>query len=262
MKGFTGRRPVVSAIAALATSLALLTAGCGDGQSRDRSYASSAEPDFEPIFNGTDLTGWDGDARFWRVEEGIIVGETTTDLPTEENTFIIWEGGEPGDFELRFQIRFDTEAGNSGIQVRSQRFFDEETPELEHRVRGYQPDFAVSDWIPGILYEEGGRGILARRGQRVHLDAEGERHEEIFADEDELGEHIRPTEWNDYHVVAQGNAIRSRINGELMHELVDDSPEARREGIIAFQLHQGPPTTLELREIELAELPPNASTSF
>ncbi|MEX0599638.1 MAG: DUF1080 domain-containing protein [Rhodothermales bacterium] len=223
---------------------------------------SSDGPVFEPIFNGTDLAGWDGDARFWRVEDGMIIGETTEDNPTEANTFLIWEEGEPGDFELRFQIRFLTEAGNSGIQVRSERFLDEETPQLEHRVRGYQPDFAVSDWIPGILYEEGGRGILARRGQRVHMDAEGERHEEIFADEEELGAYINPTEWNDYHVIVQGNTLRSRINGELMHELIDDSPEARREGIIAFQLHQGPPTRLALRAIELAELPPDAPTSF
>lgn len=252
----------VSTITALAASLALLVGGCADGQSREAADAPSDDPIFEPLFNGTDLTGWDGDSRFWRVEDGTIIGETTEDNPTEANTFLIWEGGEPGNFELRFQIRFMTEAGNSGIQVRSQRFSDEETPDLEHRVAGYQPDFAVSDWIPGILYEEGRRGILARRGQRVHLDAEGERHEEIFADEAELGAYVEPTDWNEYHVIAQGNTIRSRINGELMHELVDDSPEARREGIIAFQLHTGPPTRLALREIELLELPPDATTSF
>lgn len=242
----------------------VLAAGCGDGQSQDMESpnARSGDPVFEPIFNGTDLSGWDGDSRFWRAEGGAVVGQTTEDTPTEANTFIIWQGGEPDDFELRYRIRVVSESGNSGAQIRSERFTDEEHPDLAHRVRGYQVDFAVSDWIPGILYDEGGRGILARRGQRIRIDSTGERQEERFAEEDELAQYIQLDDWNQYHVVAIGDTVRSRINGELMHEVIDQSPEAEHDGIIAFQIHTGPPMLLEISDIELAELTPGMPPSF
>jgi len=232
--------------------------GC-QAQGNETESASSAETEGETIFNGEDLTGWDGDARFWSVENGAIVGETTEDTPAEANTFLIWEGGEPSDFEVTFDYRFvvvsDESYGNSGIQVRSERFEDEEHPDLNHRVRGYQADMAISDWIPGIHYDEGGRGIMARRGQRVHIDAQGERHEERFGEEDALGEFINVhSEWNDYRVYARGDTIRASINGQLMHELIDESPEGEDSGIIAFQIHTGPPMRVELKDVVLTRL--------
>jgi hypothetical protein len=243
----------------------MLFTGCAEDESSQdltESERPSAEEavdiqdnEFEPIFNATDLTGWDGDERFWSVESGSIVGETSPDNLSERNTFLIWEGGEPSDFEIRFQYRFvivsDDEYGNSGIQIRSERFTDEDYPELQHRVRGYQPDFAISDWIPGILYEEAGREILARRGERVEIDSDGTMQSERFADEADLGESITHTDWNDYHVYANGDTIRTSINGFLMHELIDRAPEARDSGILAFQLHSGPPMRVEVRNIEL-----------
>ena len=118
-------------------------------------------------------------------------------------------------------------------------------------MRGYQADFAISDWIPGIHYEEGGREILARRGERVLIDQNGERHPERFADEDELGAYITHTEWNSYQVEATGDTIRSSINGHLMHEVIDQSAEASQQGLIAFQLHSGPPMRVEIRNVRL-----------
>lgn len=210
---------------------------------------------FKQILTESTFENWDGDPRFWRVEDGVIVGETSEKDPTEENTFLIWEGGEPANFEIKFEYRFvpvgGELSGNSGLQFRSERFTAEETPGLEHRVRGYQADFAVSDWIPGIHYEERGRGILARRGQRVVIDADGERHEERFAEEDSLGKYITHTEWNKYHLYANGDTLRATIDGQLMHEIIDQSPEARQEGVLAFQLHVGPPMRVELRNVRL-----------
>src|SRR5699024_10203826 len=116
---------------------------------------------------------------------------------------------------------------------------------------GYQADFAVSDWIPGIHYEEGGRGILARRGQRVVIDADGERHEERFAEEDFLGEYVSHTKWNTYHVYANGDTLRATIEDQLMHEVIDQSPDAKQKGVLAFQIHQGPPMRVELRNVQL-----------
>lgn len=211
--------------------------------------------DFVPIFNGTDLTGWDGDSRFWRVENRAIVGETNSDNLTEINTFLIWEEDEPADFEIQFRYRFvivsDDEYGNSGIQIRSERFVNQDFSESDYAVRGYQPDMAISDWIPGILYEEAERAILARRGQKVLIDSDGEMHEERFAEEDALGQYITHTDWNDYHVYANKDTIRTTINDQLMHEVIDQSPDARQEGIIAFQVHSGPPMRIEIRDVEL-----------
>jgi hypothetical protein len=249
-----------TSLVSVLTVFALIVFACGNGETaQEAAPAEIAENEFVSIFNGQDLSGWVGDERFWSVEDGAIIGETSEDNPSERNTFLIWEGGEPSDFELRFEYRFiivsDHEYGNSGIQIRSEQFTDEENPDLIYRVRGYQPDFAISGWIPGILYEEVGRDILARRGQSVLIDANGESHSERFAEEDELGEYINiHSDWNDYHVYANGDTIRTYINSQLMHELVDQSPEARHQGILAFQVHSGPPMRVEIRNVELKEL--------
>lgn len=204
---------------------------------------------FKTIFNGENLDGWIGDDSFWCVEDGHLVGRTTEDNPTKGNTFLVWDKGDVDDFELRFRYRIDTPWANSGIQVRSEHLGD-------YRVHGYQPDIATEDWITGIHYEEGGRGILARRGERAVFDADGSREVTRFAAEDELGEHIKNDDWNDYHVIARGDTIITRINGVKMHEIVDNSPQARRGGVIAFQLHQGPPMTIRFQDVKLKHLPP------
>ena len=210
---------------------------------------------FVALFDGKTLEGWNGDARFWRVDDGAIVGQTTPENPTQGNTFLTWEKGEPADFELRLEYRIDSDWANSGIQVRSRRI-------NAHRVGGYQPDIAHEGWITGIMYEEAGRGILARRGEKVVIDSEGQRQAERFADENELGKHIRSGEWNDYHVIAKGNRIVTKINGVTMHALIDDAPQARAGGVIAFQLHAGPPMTIRFRNIRLREdLTPSSPTS-
>ncbi|MFP4192718.1 MAG: DUF1080 domain-containing protein [Candidatus Hydrogenedentota bacterium] len=202
---------------------------------------------YQPLFDGETLDGWDGDPDLWRVEDGHIIGETTEEGQLDNNTFLIWEEGEPSDFDLKFRYRIDTEWANSGVQVRSERGEG-------YRVTGYQPDLATDDWITGIHYEEGGRGILARRGQRVTFDREGEQTVEEFADEDELFEHIHMDDWNEYRVRAQGNRIVTEINGVKMHEVIDDAPEARRSGVIAFQLHVGPAMRIRFDDIKLREV--------
>ena len=199
-----------------------------------------------PLFDGETLDGWDGDPEFWRVEDGHIIGETTEDGQLEYNTFLIWDEGEPSDFDLQFRYRIDTEWANSGVQVRSERVEG-------YRVAGYQPDIATDDWITGILFEEMGRGVLNRRGQSVTIDRDGEQTVEEFADEDELFEHIHMEDWNHYRVKARGNRIFTEINGVKMHELIDDAPEARRSGVIAFQLHTGPAMRIRLDDITLRE---------
>lgn len=204
---------------------------------------------FEPIFNGESLEGWAGDARFWRVEEGVITGETTEDEPLSGSSYLIWEGDEPGDFELRLEYRILSEWANSGINVRSVREEDE-----GYVVGGYQADIATEDWITGILFEERGRDVLARRGQKTVFGPNGSKQVTRFGDEDELGGKYDPREWTEYRVTAEGERIVSKINGHLMHEVIDGAPQARRHGVIALQLHGRAPMTIQFRNIRLRYL--------
>jgi len=203
-----------------------------------------AEEDFVPIFNGENLEGWSGDDKFWRVEDGHLIGETTAETPTPNNTFLIWQDGEPKDFEIRLKYRIDSNWANSGIQVRSKDLGD-------HVVSGPQPDIATDGWITGIHFEERGRRILARRGEKTVIDADGDRETTRFAEEDELGEKFDQSEWTDYLITAKGNTIITKINGHKMHEIVDDSDDAPGAGIIALQLHSGDPMKIRFKDIEI-----------
>src|SRR5687767_7199525 len=115
---------------------------------------------FDRIFDGTTLTNWDGDPTFWRVEAGTIVGESTADKPVTENTFLIYRGGEPDNFELKLEFRMNST--NSGVQYRSRQL----TGAVGKWVLcGYQADIDFNNAYTGMLYEERGRpGFLAPRG--------------------------------------------------------------------------------------------------
>lgn len=208
--------------------------------------SETKETGFTSIFNGKDLTGWEGDPRLWSVKDGAIVGESTEESPVEQNTFLTWTGGEVGDFVLRLSYRLRNH--NSGIQYRSHR--------LEGRpygIGGYQADLADAGWIPGICYEEAGRGILAKQGQKVHIKADGEKETvEQFAEEADLQALVKANDWNDYEVVVKGNTAIHRINGHDFCIVVDDEEGKRADkGLLAFQMHVGPPMKVEFKDIRI-----------
>ncbi|MFM8634325.1 MAG: family 16 glycoside hydrolase [Planctomycetia bacterium] len=205
------------------------------------------EAAFAPIFNGTSLDGWEGKPEFWRVEDGAIVGETTAENPTKGNTFLIWRQGLVDDFELLMRYRIS--AGNSGIQYRSKDFGD-------FVVGGYQADFEAGPKFTGIMYEEKGRGILALRGERVTILADGTKKQgEPIGDAAELQKAIKPGDWNDYRIVARGPKLQHFINGQLMSETIDEQPDKRSmQGVLALQLHAGPPMKAEFKDIRLKRL--------
>jgi len=199
---------------------------------------------FVPIFDGKSLDGWEGGPEFWRVEDGAIVGQTTPENPTKGNTFLIWRQGEVDDFELVLQYRIT--GGNSGIQYRSRDLGD-------FVIGGYQADFEAGPTYSGILYEERGRGILANRGERVTIAADGAKTpgEPIAATAD-LQKAIKPGEWNEYRVVASGPRLRHFINGQEMAEVIDEQEGKRAlQGVLALQLHAGPPMKVEFKDIRL-----------
>jgi len=209
------------------------------------------ETGFKPLFDGKTLTGWEGNQQFWRVENGKIIGQTTGENPTSGNTFLIWNYGEVDDFELKLKYRISTEWANSGIQYRAQHLG-------KYVVKGYQADIESGDNYSGILYEEKGRGILAQRGTKVFI-GKGKKNIKVVGstgDSKQLQSHIRKTDWNEYHILARGNHIMQKINGRVMCEVTDESAtEARRSGILALQVHQGPPMTIEFKDILLKRLP-------
>ncbi len=212
--------------------------------------ASADDEGFRTIFDGKTLDGWDGDPKFWSVEDGAMTGETTADNPTQGNTFIVWRGGTPGDFELKVEYRLRNH--NSGIQFRSF-----ENPDEWGRwvIGGYQADLAENKQFDGLLYGERYRGILCMRGDKTVI---GEDHKAKVVgkvgDATELLSHIKQDDWNEYHIVAKGNRLTHSINGHQMVECTDDDVEmCRADGLLAFQLHAGPPMKVQFRNIRLKE---------
>lgn len=194
------------------------------------------------LFNGKDLDGWDGDPAVWSVEDGAIVGRTK-EKQLKHNEFLIWKGGDVRDFKLTLQYRI--EGGNSGIQYRS-KVLDPK----EWIVGGYQADIDSGPTYSGILYEEKMRGILAKRGERMAIDKDGKRTIEKIGDAAELQKSIHTDNWNDYTIEVRGERMTHTINGKLMSETIDrDEKKRAKSGVLALQVHAGPPMTVKFRKL-------------
>jgi hypothetical protein len=217
--------------------------------------AAGGEEGFKSIFDGRTLQGWEGDPKLWRVEGGAITGQTTAANPAPGNTFLIWRGGKPADFELKLEFRMpDAGFANSGVQYRSR-----EEPKKVGKwvVGGYQADMDGENQYTGILYDERGRGILALRGQKTAIGAD--HHPKVvdqFGNSNELAKAIKNHQWNEYHIIARGNHLVQKINGRVMIDVTDNDPKKwKMEGIIALQIHAGDPMKVQFRNIRLKELP-------
>ena len=203
------------------------------------------------LFDGQTLDGWDGNPLHWSVEEGAIVGINTKENPTKGNTFLIWKGGELKDFDLTLECKIDS--GNSGIQYRS---FIKPGDHDGWRIGGYQADFESGDNYTGICYGEAFRGILSLRGDRTTLsrDSQGKlvKSVEKIGDKTKLGLEIKKKDWNTYRITGNGYHFIHYINGKVMTEVIDEDEQERREsGLLAFQVHAGPPMKVYFRNIVL-----------
>jgi hypothetical protein len=205
------------------------------------------EPGFTPIFNGRDLDGWEGDPKYWRVENGIMTGEITPETIIKSNTFLIWRGGSPGDFELKVDYRI-TSGGNSGVNYRSVVVPDAVTPANKFAMRGYQFDIDGQNRYTGQNYEEKGRLFLATRGQMTHVV--GGRKPVLLSsvgDSAALAAFIT-TDWNAVHITARANTLIHALNGHVMCVVVDDdAPNRMASGLIGVQVHVGGPMKIEYR---------------
>ncbi|HXW04231.1 MAG TPA: DUF1080 domain-containing protein [Vicinamibacterales bacterium] len=283
-RSFFGAMTAVIALASLAVSTATQSPaqqqppagqpaaqgrGEGRGQGRGGGFGGPAplnledREGFASIFDGTSLEGWEGDRAYWKAADGAIVGETTAANPLKENTFLIWRGGEPADFELKVQFRMN--ATNSGIQFRSTHL-PQGTPSgrgdarIQGRwvLKGYQADIDFDNRFTGMIYEERGpRGFLAPRGVASYVGPDGAKKTigSLERNADELKAIIKSAEWNDVHIIARGATLVNIVNGHVTALVVDDDAKNRAlKGLIGFQIHTGPPMKIEFRNVYLKKL--------
>lgn len=216
------------------------------------------EVGFQTLFNGKNLTGWAGDQRYWSVRDGAITGSTVDAPELSHNEFLIWEGGRPGDFELRLDYKLV--GGNSGI------YFQAEKRTEGDPLVGPQADFSDNHRWTGVLMEWQKRDILAERGQRVRIDENGEKHVVgSVGDPDELLEAVHHRDWNDYTIITRDGHTVLKINDVVMCEVIDEDPARTPAGHLGLQVHVGEPMTVQFKNIRLKPLgdsgPESANTT-
>jgi hypothetical protein len=258
----------------LALMLIVIMSGCKQAPSDDTSAgdrelaADQQEEDgFVKIFDGKTLNNWEGDTAHWSVSNGSLVGQIRPEKLLKTNSFIVWQGGTPGNFELKTEFRI-TETGNSGINYRSEKLAD-----IPNALRGYQADIDGKNNYTGQNYEERGRTTLAYRGERVVVSGQPDPQKaralranveknawtlrEVVAslgDRDSLRTLIKANDWNTCHIVAKGNRLQHYINGVLMSDVTDnDSVNRKLSGLLGVQVHVGPPMKVEYRNIRLKQ---------
>jgi len=230
--------------------------------------AQNKPRDFLKIFDGKTLKNWEGDPTYWRVENGNLVGEITPATLLKTNSFIIWRGGEPGNFELKGEFNITTD-GNSGINYRS-----EQLPDVPFALRGYQADIDGKNRYTGQNYEERKRTTLAYRGQKTTIPAFSGANtpESIRANvknnawnaltvtgslgsPDSLKASIKNGNWNTFHLIVNGNRLLHYVNGILMSDVTDeDTVNGKMKGLLGVQVHVGPPMKVQYRNLMLKEL--------
>ena len=228
--------------------------------------AQKKDKGFVTIFDGKTLNGWDGDTKYWRVENGNIVGEITPETLLKTNSFLVWKGGEPGDFELKASFKI-AEKGNSGIQYRSTKVAD-----VPNALKGYQADIDGKVNYTGQNYEERKRTTLGYRGEIVTVNDPTDKSPEAFkanlknnawlgrtvtgslGTSDELKTKIKSEDWNEIHIVAKGKRLQHYVNGVLMSDVTDnDSVNGNAKGFLGFQVHVGPPMKVEYKNIRIKQ---------
>ena len=246
--------------------LVLLSVGC---KVTSQGKKAEGRPDgFVQIFDGKTLKGWEGDPVYWRVENGNLVGEITPSTLLKTNSFIVWQGGQPGDFELKGEFNI-TKTGNSGINYRSEKLAD-----VPFALRGYQADIDGQNRYTGQNYEERGRTTLAYRGQITSINPQTgtSTPESVRAkvqrnawtelkvtgslgNTDFLKTKIKTEDWNEIHLIVKGNRLQHYVNGILMSDVTDnDAVNGKSKGLLGVQVHVGPPMKVQYRNLRLKQL--------
>jgi hypothetical protein len=206
----------------------------------------------ESLFDGKSLAGWKSpDMSYWSVQDGAITAIASDENPAKKNQFLVWQGGEIDDFVLKLKFRVDGgPKANSGVQVRSQ------VQEDGHAI-GYQVDISQPEapWL-GAVYDEHGRKMLAARGEKTIVKADGSFEKSSVTESAQQAiESYTAKEWNQYEIRGEGNRITVKLNDHVTAEVIDNQEEERElSGILALQLHSGPPMKVQFKDIKLRKL--------
>lgn len=254
-------------------AITLISSSCKNEKKVEKSVVQMAESNtdtegFTSIFDGKTLNGWKGDPTYWSVKNGNLVGEVTPKTLLDNNTFIVWQGGQPSDFELKLEFKI-AESGNSGINYRSDKI-----DTIPHALRGYQADIDGKIRYTGQNYEEKKRATLAYRGEKVIINSQANPEKEgslranvqkncwqsrevigSLGESDDLKSKIKHEDWNEVHLVIKGNRLQHYVNGVLMSDVIDEDEVNRKSsGHLGVQVHVGPPMKVEYRNIRIKEL--------
>lgn len=232
--------------------VALASSVMSFGQIKTDTKTDITDKGFTLIFDGHTFDNWVGDSVYWSIQDGVLKGTVTFETLLKENSFIIWQGGQPENFELKMEYRVSAE-GNSGISYRSIPYTETNN---KYALKGCQLDIDGEGRWTGQNYEEKGREFLALRGETV-IKRTGDKPEVVarLDNNGELLNSVNKTGWNEAHIIVYGNTMIHIINGKVMSVVVDSDEEYRiRKGLIGMQVHVGPPMTIEFRNIRLKEL--------
>jgi len=244
--------------------LCTLLAACtltshGIAQDQAKAELPAAGPDgWISLFNGKDLTGWEGLKSYWTVVDGAVQCSETKETSRQTDLILLASKDHPekfSNFEIHYRFKWITPEGNSGLQIRGKI----DNPEALH-VGGYQADIDAGNGYTGIIYDEGGvaggRGIMSNRGEKTLWDADNKRSATpLGKTSDEIKAVIKPVgEWNDVAVIVDGNRIIYSINGQITTELTDNSPKACKDGVIGLQMHAGHTMTLQFKDMKIKML--------
>lgn len=221
---------------------------------------------YVPLFDGVSLKGWDGNPKFWRVEDGAIVGESTRQNPSG-NSYLVYRDMKARDFTLKFEMKI-VGKGGSGFQYRSQTGIPWLMPisptvisntgpvNLDWMMTGPQADFWPSQIYTGQFYSENTpMRIMAWRGQVVEsFGAASKRLMGTIGDRKALGDLVKTNDWNQYTVIARGGTCIHIVNGQLMAVLVDDDPNSSNNQPGWFGIEIEAITKLYVRNIWLKKL--------
>jgi len=212
-----------------------------------RQFGGNEDVDFVSLFNGQNLSGWNGKPGWWKVEDGALTAESTPEKPCKECNYLIWRGDQPADFELLVDFKLSS-CANSGIQIRSKELLNWDT-------YGYQADMTGDGSLIGFVYHHQ-YGLIAGRGEKTTITADGKKTVEPLGDPVELLKHFKQGDWNTYHVICRGPEITISMNDFPMCRITDHRvTQAASRGIIALQMHPGPPMKIQFKNIRLKRLP-------
>jgi len=286
LRYFTQTARILSCLGMLCASFALAQQAAPSAGSR---FVQPEPIDFNDhdgwtqIFDGKSLKGWDGPPEVWHVEDGSIIG-VSSDAHPSGTTNIIWRGGEVGNFMLKVEMKLEGSGANGGIQYRSEsiaphqreisperlaQMTDEQMQRMKQNqalaqqhakwnLTGYQGDFDYNNRYTGQLYEQDSpRGIIAWRGQMVATEPDKKpRLLGTLASSDELKSYIKPGEWNQVEIIADGHTFIHIVNGHVMAVLIDTDPKFyKAKGLLAFEIEGGGDVKISHRNVWLKKLP-------